>query len=120
MATFLQNACIWTLALYGLFEIIKTLYCYFTYKTAKTDGIYIIIATKNQEKTIEGFLRGLMFNILYNDKNYKSKIILTDFNSTDKTKQILNKLIQDYDSIEYMDTLELLSWVEMVNQDAIF
>ena len=36
-----------------------------TYANYKEDGIYIIIATKNQENKIEGFLRSCLFKIFY-------------------------------------------------------
>ena len=53
MTDFLVNAALWTLALYGLFEIIKTIIYIFTYTNMKADGIYLIIAAKNQEDKIE-------------------------------------------------------------------
>ena len=56
MFDFLINAIFWTLALYGLFELIKNIIYICTYTNLKSDGIYVIIAAKNQENKIEGFL----------------------------------------------------------------
>ena len=55
MGDFIFNTILWTLALYGLFEIIKTIINIYTYTNLKSDGIYVIVAVKNQENKIEGF-----------------------------------------------------------------
>ena len=111
MSSFIQNACLWTLALYGLFEIIKTCICYFTYKTNKTDGINFIITAKNTEENLEGLLRGIMFKILYGKEDTIDSIILTDLNSTDKTKEILLKLTQDYENVKFMEKEDLVDFL---------
>ena len=49
---FILNTIFWTLALYGLFEIIKNIIYITTYTNFKSDGIYLIIAVKNQEEKI--------------------------------------------------------------------
>ena len=53
MLNFIANTIIWTLALYGLFEIVKSIIYMCTYTKLNPDGIYMIIAVKNQEKNIE-------------------------------------------------------------------
>ena len=65
MGNFIINSLLWTFALYGLFELIKQIIYMCTYTNLKEDGIYVIIAVKNQEEKIEGFLRSIMFKILY-------------------------------------------------------
>ncbi len=65
MLEFVLNTIFWTLALYGLVEIIKNIIYITTYTKMKADGIYVIIAIKNQEDKIEGFLRSILFKILY-------------------------------------------------------
>ena len=47
MQDFIINAVIWILALYGLIEIIKNIIYIYTYTNFNSDGIYVIIATKN-------------------------------------------------------------------------
>ena len=100
MGNFIINAIIWTLALYGLFEIIKTIIYICSYTRLKSDGIYVIVAVKNQEKQIEGFMRGIMFRLLYGKEEYIKEIIVSDLDSKDNTLQILNKLQKDYDCIK--------------------
>ena len=83
---FILNTIFWTLALYGLFEIIKNIIYISTYTKFKSDWIYLIIAVKNQEEKIEGFLRSVIFKILYGKDEYLKNIIVADLKSTDKTK----------------------------------
>lgn len=100
MAIFLTNCLLWILAFYGLFELIRTIINLFTYTNLKSDGIYLIIAVKNQENKIEIFMRSLLFRILYGNEHYLSNIIVTDLESTDNTKKILDHLQKDYDFIK--------------------
>ena len=100
MGDFILNTILWTLALYGLFEIIKTIINIYTYTNLKSDGIYVIIAVKNQENKIEGFLRSFIFRVIYGKEEYIKNIIVTDLDSKDETINILNKLQKDYDCIK--------------------
>ena len=78
----------------------------FTYVNYKEDGIYIIIAVKNQEEKIEGFLRSTLFKILYGREDYLKNIIVADLKSQDKTKEIARKLSNEY------ECLKVISWKE--------
>lgn len=106
MSDFIINSIVWTLALYGFFEIIKTIIYIFTYTNLKSDGIYFIVATKNQETKIEGLLRSLIFRILYGKEDLIKEIIVADLDSTDHTLDILTKLEEEY------SCLKVLSWRE--------
>ena len=46
---FLIKTIFWTLAIYGLYEIIKNIIYINSYAKFKSDGIYLIIGVKNQE-----------------------------------------------------------------------
>ena len=52
MLEFVLNTIFWTLAIYGLFEIIKNIIYINKYTKFKSEGIYVIIAVKNQEEKI--------------------------------------------------------------------
>ena len=106
MLNFMINTCLWTLALYGLFEIIKNIIYVCTYVNYKEDGIYIIIATKNQENKIEGFLRSCLLKIFYGKEEYIKDIIVTDLQSNDKTREIEEKVVQN------MQGIKVLKWKE--------
>ena len=103
MLDFIINGIFWILALYGLFEIIKNIIYMCTYTNLKSDGIYIIIATKNQENRIEGFLRTFLFRIMYGREEEIKDIIVTDLDSTDETMKILSRLSKDYNSIKIVN-----------------
>ena len=103
MLDFIINGIFWVLALYGLFEIIKNIIYICTYTNLKSDGIYVIIAAKNQENKIEGFLRTILFRIMYGKEECVKDVIVTDLNSSDDTMKILEKLSKDYDGIKVVN-----------------
>ena len=99
MATFLCNAILWILALYGLFEITKTIFWICTYTGQKADGIYVIFAVKNQEERLEGFMRTFLFRLLYGKEENIKEIMIADLDSTDHTYEVATKLEAEYDNI---------------------
>ena len=116
MLDFILNGILWTLALYGLFEIIKNIIYICTYTNLKSDGIYIIIAAKNQEKKIEGFLRTILFRIMYGKEDCVKDVIVTDLDSTDDTMKILNKLSKDYDEIKVVNWKECKEVIDNIKE----
>ena len=114
MGDFILNTILWTLALYGLFEIVKTIINIYTYTNLKSDGIYVIIAVKNQENKIEGFLRSFIFRVIYGKEEYIKNIIVTDLDSKDETINILNKLQKDYDCIKVTNWKECKEVIESI------
>lgn len=103
MDNFILNSILWIFAIYGFIEIFKEILYYFTKVTIKNNGIYMIIAVKNQENNIENFIRNLLFRILYGKEEFIDNIIMADLNSEDSTKEILHILEKDYDTISVMD-----------------
>lgn len=110
MFDFLFYAVLWTLALYGLIEIIRTIYYICTYEKIDNYGIKLVVTVKNQENKIEGFCRSLLFRYLAGKKNYMNEITIVDVNSTDRTREILQKLSNDYECIK------LENWEECKNE----
>ena len=106
MIEFVLNTIFWTLAIYGLFEIIKNIIYINTYTKFKSDGIHVIIAVKNQEEKIEGFLRSTIFKYLYGKEDYIKNIMVVDLKSTDKTNQIIKNMEKQY------ECLQILTWKE--------
>lgn len=100
MENFIINSILWTLALYGLFELVKQIINMISYTNLSADGIYLIIGVKNQEERIEGFLRSSLFKILYGKEEYIKDIIVADLGSTDKTKEIVNKMSFEYECVK--------------------
>lgn len=103
MLDFILNCILWTLALYGLLDIIKIIKSSIKSKRIESNGIFVIVAVKNQEYQIEGFLRSVIFRILYGKEEYLKNIIVTDLNSVDNTKEILERLSNDYEEIKIVN-----------------
>ncbi len=116
MVEFLVNGIFWVLALYGLFEIIKNIIYIFTYTNMKSDGIYIIVAVKNQENKIEGFLRTALFRLFYGGEELVKNIIITDLDSSDDTMKILMKLSKDYENVSFLNWRECKSVMDNINE----
>lgn len=116
MLEFVLNTIFWTLALYGLFEIIKNIIYITTYTKMKADGIYVIIAIKNQEDKIEGFLRSILFKILYGREEYLKNIIVADLESTDNSKEIAKKLSEEYEILKVTSWRECKDIMDNVNE----
>ena len=116
MGNFIIKSVLWTFALYGLFELIRQIIYMITYTNMKADGIYIIIAVKNQEERIEGFLRSVLFKILYGKEENIKDIIVTDLNSTDKTKEIVNKMSTDYECVKIINWKECKQLIDNIDE----
>lgn len=116
MIDFILNGVLWTLALYGLIEIIKNIYYIITYTNLKSDGIYLIIAVKNQENRIEAFMRSVFFRIFYGKEEEIKNIIITDLNSTDTTLDILQNLQKDYNYIKLVNWKECKELIDKLDE----
>lgn len=114
METFISIA-IWTLALYGLFEIIKNIIYICTYTKLNSDGMYFIIAVKNQEEKIECFLRNLFFRVIYGKEEIKN-ILIVDLNSKDNTKKIVENLSKEYEQISLLNWKECKELIENIKE----
>ena len=117
MEQFVLNAILWTLALYGLIEIIKSVIYICTYTKLKSDGIYMVIAVKNQEQRIEGFMRSILFRFLYGKEEWVKDIIVADLDSKDETKQILNRMQKEYDILKVIDWKVCKELIENVREN---
>ena len=115
METFI-SIIIWTLALYGLFEIIKNIIYICTYTKLNSKGIYLIIAAKNEEEHIECFLRNLFFRIIYG-KEELDNVLVVDLNSKDNTKKIIEKLSNEYDQIKPLNWKECRELIENIKEN---
>lgn len=116
MMEFIVNGIFWVLAIYGLIELIKQIIYICTYTNLKSDGIYVIIAAKNQENRIEGFLRTLMFRLIYGKEECVKDVIVTDLDSTDDTMEIITRLSKDYDCIKVANWRECKEVIDSIDE----
>ena len=117
MGNFIMGSIFWTLELYGLFEIIKNIIYICSCTKLKSDGIYMVIAVKNQEQKIEGFMRSILFRFLYGKEDYIKNIMVADLDSKDETKQILNRMQKDYDILKVIDWKDCKEMIENVKEN---
>ncbi len=118
MEEFIVKGIFWVLALYGLFEIIKNIIYIFTYTKFKSEGIYVIIAVKNQENVIEGFLRTLLFRLIYGKEELVKDVIVADLDSTDETEKILSKLSKDYKNIKFTNWKDCKQVIDNIKESS--
>ena len=112
---FIIKAIVWTLAFYGLFEIIKSIIYISVHTRLNSDGIYMMIGVKNQEQEIEGILRSIVFKILYGKEESIKDIIVVDLDSIDNTKQIIQRLEQECKCIKVVNWKECKEILDAVN-----
>lgn len=116
MGEFIINGIFWILALYGLFEIIKNIIYIYTYTNFKSDGIYVIIAAKNQENKIEGFLRTVLFRLIYGKEECIKEVIVADLDSTDNTMEIIDRLSKEYQCIKTIKWKECKEVIDSIDK----
>jgi len=114
MKDFIFYFIFWVLAIYGLIEIVKEIIRIFTYTNLKSNGIYIIVAVKNEENRIEGFLRSFLFKVIYGKEESIKKIIVADLDSKDETKNILKRLNKEYKEIKISNWNECKDIIENI------
>lgn len=117
MGIFIVNSIVWILAIYGLIEIIKNIIYIFACTKFKSNGIYFIIAVKNQENKIEVFLRTIIFKLIYGKEDFLNNIIITDLDSKDDTLKIIDKLSKEYDILKNMSWKECKQLVENLKEN---
>ena len=116
MGNFITQTIIWTLALYGLFEIIKQIIYMYTYTKFRSNGTYLIIVTKNQENYIENFLRTTIFKIIYGKEENINNILVVDLNSTDRTKEIIKNIAMNNECINSITWKECKEIIDNINE----
>ncbi len=129
MWNFIINAVLWTLAFYGLFEIIKTIiYLYYFSKVKKEKSTYVVVPIKdyNENEDIEKnrnvemakednsdagdtevFLRSIIFKTLYENDNCVDEILVVDFGIKEETRNVIQRLENDYSCIRLVSSNKL-------------
>lgn len=118
MVDFILNLLLWTCAIYGLIEIIKNIYYICSTTNLHNEGIYLIIACKNQENKIEAYMRSVLFRLVYGKEEYIKQILVTDLSSNDETLDILKRLEEDNKCmkiINWKKCKEIIDNVESIN-----
>ncbi|MGI6538314.1 MAG: hypothetical protein ACOX22_08320 [Caldicoprobacterales bacterium] len=93
---------LWVFAIFGFFCFLVRTYITIDVYKRKKHGVYtLIISVKNQEEAIEGIVRGFIVKAGLDSTEEKLlDIVLLDFDSTDKTPKVLEKLANDYSVVK--------------------
>lgn len=98
---------IWILAIYGLIEITIVIFNSIILVNKSIEDMYIFLAVKNQEDSIEAIIRSIIFKNIYNkNEDLFNNIIIADMGSTDDTINILKKLTCEYEFLKIIDCKE--------------
>lgn len=116
MLNFVLTSILWILALYGLFEIIKTIVHIHKYPKISFNGTSFVITIHNQENSVEYFLRLFIYKMLYYNLSIP-EIIIVDLDSTDNTLNILRTFSKDFYFIKVL-TLEEYKAILSISQQS--
>ena len=115
MVDFILNLILCTCAIYGLIEIIKNIYYICIATNLENEGIYLIIACKNQENNIEAYMRSVFFRLIYGKEECIKNILVADLNSDDDTVEILKKLQKEYKCMKIINWKKCKEIIENIN-----
>lgn len=87
----------------------------YTYTKFRSEGTYLIIATKNQENYIESLLRTIMFKIIYGKEENLKNILVVDLNSTDNTNRIVKNIAKENDHLSCLSWKECKEIIDNIN-----
>ena len=105
MLNFIQYAILWTLAIFGAFEIIHTIINSHFHSKEKIDKsrLIVIVKVKDGENYIEGLIRDIILEIESENDDYIKKILIIDEGSEDETNEIIRKMESDYSYIKVVN-----------------
>ena len=103
MLDIILNMLLWVFAIYGVIELTKNVYYICSCTNLRSDGIYLIIACKNQENNIESYIRSIFFRLVYGKEEYIKDVLVTDLNSNDETLEIIKRLQKEYKEIKIIN-----------------
>lgn len=81
------------------------------------NGIYLIIAVKNKEEEIEGFMRSILFKLIYGKEESIKNLIVADLDSKDKTLDILTRLQSEYDGIKVISWRDCKEIIDNIDEN---
>lgn len=106
MLDILMQSLICFFAIYGIIQMVMNIYTWLhNMHFKKNDDVYIIVTVKNQQETIEGIIRSIVWKSLNNiHGGIVPNILVVDMGSTDETPRILDRLHLEYDFIQVTDS----------------
>lgn len=103
MNIFLE-ALMWFFALFGFVHLCKYIIEWLYLHLGGQDNPLIVVTVRNQQDSVEGILRSIVWNSLNNNSDRcVPNILVVDMGSTDDTRIILDKLAEEYQFIAVTD-----------------
>ncbi len=99
----LWKAVVTVLVIYAIINILgKLAVSIFNPEPYNSKDAFVVIKVRNQEKNIEGIIRGVIWqNLKVNRGGYVPNILVVDMGSDDDTEMIAQKLAAQYSFIFY-------------------
>lgn len=111
MSIVIYKTIITFLVIYAIIEMSGKLFRILTKREGQENELFIFIHVKNQENSIEYIIRCTILNYLcsYGGRTVPY-IVVVDKGSTDRTREISEKLCKDYDFLYYTTEEEYLDF----------
>ena len=107
MAELIFQFITYVLAIYGLINLVVNLSDLFYKKSYSKDiKIKAVLFVKNCEDVIEGVIRNIFFGDFLRKVMSNGNLTIVDMGSKDKTLDILERMKQDYDTLDVLKECE--------------
>jgi len=110
-------AMFWFFAAVGAISVAENIVNWIVRRGKKSGDMYVVLTVKNQQDTVEGLLRSLVWQNLHRDNGGSiPQIVVIDLGSVDDTPNILKRIADDYKFVHITDREGYMSWIKkMVN-----
>jgi len=107
----------WFLAVIGTISIIEAIVNWVVNCGKKSGDMYVMLTVKNQQDSVEGLLRSVVWQNLHRENGGNiPQIVVIDLGSVDDTPNILRRIADDYSFVHITDREGCISWLKkMVN-----
>ncbi len=100
--------------LYGFMQLfLHFVSLFYEYRELRDKKVYTVVFVQNEENTVEGMVRSLLWRNMHREVgDADSAILVIDTGSTDNTAEIVRKMEQDYPLIHLCTPEEFLDGME--------
>ncbi|HHZ13374.1 MAG: glycosyltransferase [Caldicoprobacterales bacterium] len=107
---------LWVFALFGIVCLITRLIMGYKWRGSAHKGKYsIVISAKNQEDTIEGFVRGFILKAgIEGQEEALLNVVLVDADSSDDTPRVMRRLAEEYCYVKFVTCQELPAYLKSI------
>ena len=107
------NALFWFFAVVGAISIAENIISWILNRGKKKNDMCVVLTVKNQQDTVEGLLRSIVWQNLHSDNGGNvPQIVVIDLGSNDDTPKILKRIAADYKFVHITDKEGYLVWIK--------